>query len=131
MDDMIIFGSNKRKLHKMRQAIADYLKKYLGLELKGNYQVFPIKSRALDFMGFRFFRDKVILRKSIMLKASRKARRIAKKDKVSWYDAAQMVSYCGWFKSCDTYGCFEARIYPYVQKRNLRKKISHHSRKVA
>ena len=87
--------------------------------------------RCIDFMGFRFYRDKVTLRKSIMLKASRKARRIAKKDKVYWYDAAQMVSYCGWFKSCDAYGCFEARIYPYVQIRNLRKKISHHSRKVA
>lgn len=140
MDDMVVLGNNKRKLHELKNIIEEYLKNELCLTLKENWQIFrfdyPHKDgtnhgRCIDFMGFRFFRGKVILRKSIMLKASRKARRIAKKDKVSWYDASQMVSYCGWFKSCDTYGCFEDRIYPYVQIRNLRKKISHHSRKVA
>ena len=40
MDDMVIFGSNKRVLHRMRQAISDYLEKELGLELKANWQVF-------------------------------------------------------------------------------------------
>ncbi len=40
MDDMVIFGSNKRVLHRMRQAISDYLEMELGLELKANWQVF-------------------------------------------------------------------------------------------
>lgn len=36
MDDMVVFGSNKRVLHRMRQAISDYLEMELGLELKAN-----------------------------------------------------------------------------------------------
>lgn len=40
MDDMVVFGSNKRVLHRMRQAISDYLEMELGLELKANWQVF-------------------------------------------------------------------------------------------
>lgn len=83
MDDMVIFGSNKRVLHRMRQAISDYLEMELGLELKANWQVFRFsygnnQGRDLDFMGFRFYRNRTILRKSIMYKATRKARKISK-----------------------------------------------------
>lgn len=90
MDDMIVFGPNKRKLHKMRKSISIYLEDILGLELKGNYQVFNleyidkngnIKGRDLDYMGFRFIHNRVIMRKSIMLRMCRKARRINKKEK--------------------------------------------------
>lgn len=35
MDDMVIFGSNKKVLHQIRQAISEYLEANLGLELKG------------------------------------------------------------------------------------------------
>ena len=62
MDDMVIFGSNKKVLHRTRQAISDYLENELGLSLKDNWQVFRFsygngKGRDLDFMGFRFFRN--------------------------------------------------------------------------
>lgn len=40
MDDMVIFGSNKKVLHRTRQAISDYLENELGLSLKDNWQVF-------------------------------------------------------------------------------------------
>lgn len=42
MDDMVIFGSNKKVLHRMRQTVADYLESELGLELKANWQVLLI-----------------------------------------------------------------------------------------
>lgn len=55
MDDMVIFGSNKKVLHRTRQAISDYLENELGLSLKDNWQVFRFsygndKGRDLDFM---------------------------------------------------------------------------------
>lgn len=90
MDDMVIFGPNKKKLHRMREEIDAYLRRELGLELKDNWQVFRYSykdekgndcGRDLDFMGFRFFRDRTVLRRHIMLKASRKARRIGIKKK--------------------------------------------------
>lgn len=36
MDDMVILGGNKRKLIKIQQAIAEYLKENLGLTMKEN-----------------------------------------------------------------------------------------------
>lgn len=138
MDDMIIFGSNKRSLHKTRKGIAEYLEN-IKLELKDNWQVFKfdyIKSdgtrcgRPLDFMGFKFYRDRTIVRKSIMLKATRKANRIRKKEHVTWYDACQMVSYLGWLKSADTYNVFVERIKPYVNVKGLRIKISKHGKEL-
>ncbi len=41
MDDIVLFGPNKKKLHRARKAIAEYLQKRLRLQMKGNWQVFP------------------------------------------------------------------------------------------
>ena len=133
MDDMVVFGSNKRVLHQMRQAISNYLGTELGLTLKENWQVFRFsygdnKGRDLDFMGFRFYRNKTILRKTIMYKASRKARKIYKKEKATIYDARQMLSYLGWIDCTDTYQMYWKWIKPYISFRQLRKKISRYDK---
>lgn len=133
MDDMVVFGSNKKVLHRMRQAIADYLIDELGLELKDNWQVFRFsyidadgeeRGRDLDFMGFRFFRNRTILRKSIMYKATRKARKISKKEKPTIYDARQMLSYLGWIDCTDTYRMYHKWIKPYISFQRLKRKVS-------
>lgn len=131
MDDMVIFGSNKKDLHKMRHDISEYLGSNLGLNLKGNWQVFRFsygknKGRDLDFMGFRFYRNRTVLRRSIMLKATRKARKISKKEKPTIHDARQMLSYLGWVDCTDTYKMYEQWIKPYISFKKLRRKISNH-----
>lgn len=137
MDDMVIFGSNKKVLHRMRQAIADYLVDELGLELKDNWQVFRFsyidsegkeRGRDLDFMGFRFFRNRTILRKSIMYKATRKARKLSKKEKPTIYDARQMLSYLGWIDCTDTYRMYHKWIKPYVSFQRLKRKVSQYDK---
>lgn len=138
MDDMVICGNNKRKLHKVRIEISKYLADQLRLEMKGNWQVYRFdylnngvrKGRRIDFMGFLFYRDRVILRESIMLKASSKARKIHKKQKCTWYDAAQLLSYNGWFKHTDTHNMMLVRIYPYVSMKEMKKKVSEHSKRL-
>lgn len=129
MDDMVIFGANKKKLHFMRQAIDSYLNNNLGLELKENWQVFRFsygenKGRDLDFMGFRFYRNRTILRKKIMHRASRKAKKIFNKNKVTIYDARQMLSYLGWIDCTDTYFMYKKWIKPYVCFGMLKRKVS-------
>lgn len=137
MDDMVIFGSNKKVLHRMRQAVADYLESELGLELKANWQVFRFsyidhdgqeQGRDLDFMGFRFYHNRTILRKSIMFKATRKARKISKKEKPTILDARQMLSYLGWIDCTDTYQMYERRIKPYISFKQLKRKVSQFDR---
>ena len=133
MDDMVIFGSNKRKLHRIRKAVETYLKNHLDLKLKGNWQVFRFDytdksgehhGRFLDFMGFRFYRDKTTLRKSIMLKATRKARCFDKKDRVSTYEIRQMLSYLGWLDCTDTYKMYLKLIKPFVNFQYCKRRIS-------
>ena len=133
MDDMVIFGSNKKVLHRMRQAISDYLRDELGLELKSNWQVFRFsygngQGRDLDFMGFRFYRNKTILRKSIMYKATRKAKKISKKEKPTILDARQMLSYLGWLDCTDTYLMYLKWIKPYVNFQQLKRKASRYDK---
>lgn len=133
MDDMVIFDSNKRHLHQIRKAIGDQLKT-LGLALKGNYQVFRFhyirdgdRGRFLDFMGFRFYRNRLTLRRSIYSKAIRKARRIYKKlikdINVSVYECRQMLSYLGWISATDTYKGYLDNIKPYISVQYLERKI--------
>lgn len=139
MDDMVIFGSNKKKLHKIREAISQYLETELGLQLKGNWQIFRFDyakggkhyGRALDFMGFRFYRNKTILRKSIMIKATRKARKISKKEKPTIYDIRQMLAYIGWIDCTDTYRMYEKWIKPYVNIQNCKRRLSRYDRREA
>lgn len=133
MDDMVVFGSNKRVLHRMRQAISDYLEMELGLELKANWQVFRFsygnnQGRDLDFMGFRFYRNRTILRKSIMYKATRKARKISKKEKATILDARQMLSYLGWIDCTDTYLMYRKWIKPCVSFQQLKRKVSRYDK---
>ncbi len=137
MDDMVVFGANKRKLHKIQKSIQAYLETELGLTLKENWQVERFsytgpdgkdKGRDLDFMGFRFYRNRTVLRRAILLKASRKARRIGKKGFATIHDCRQMLSYKGWFGCTDTYQIYQQRIKPYVDMRKLRKKVGRYDR---
>ena len=132
MDDMVIFGSNKKELHRIRVEVQKYLEDNLGLELKDNWQVYRFiykskgkeKGRDLDFMGFRFRRGYTLIRKSIMLKMIRKARRIGNKDRPTIYDIRQMLAYKGWLKATDTYRLYNKYIQPYVSFKKMSKTLS-------
>jgi hypothetical protein len=80
-------------------------------------------------MGFVFHYNRTTLRKSILKRATKKAHRIAKKEKVNWYDASAMLASMGWFTHTDTYGFYEDHIKPYVNIKQLKKKVSKHSKK--
>lgn len=137
VDDMVIYGSNKKFLHRVRKAIATFLKERLGLEMKSNWQVFLfdyVKSdgthvgRDLDFLGFRFFRDRTILRKNLMYKMCRKARRIKRKVHLTVHDCSQMLSYIGWLDCTDTHEMYLKQIKPYVNFGYLKSRISENNK---
>lgn len=135
----------------LEEAMQDYLKNEMHQKIKYNWQVFrfeypdrkapPVidkktgkekpktRGRALDFMGFVFHYNRTTLRKSILKRATKKAHRIAKKEKVNWYDASAMLASMGWFTHTDTYGFYEDHIKPYVNIKQLKKKVSKHSKK--
>lgn len=149
MDDMVILGKSKKKLHKMHRAIETYLNDNLDLEIKGDWQVFrfeypvmkdgkPVldenrkqvtKGRMLDFMGFQFHHDRTTIRKSNIESARRKANHISKQDKISWYNASVMLPYMGLFKHTDTYNYYIEYIKPKINVKKLKRIVSKHSRK--
>ena len=133
MDDMVIFGPNKRELHEIRNEVEDYLHGVLGLELKDNWQIFLFDyvkkngfhiGRDLDFMGFRFYRNRTVLRKQLLFRMTRKAKKIYRKGKLTIYDCRQMLSYIGWLDATDSYDIYEKRIKPYLSFRRLMKHLS-------
>lgn len=144
-DDMVVLGKSKKKLHKIRTATEKYLNEELHLELKGDWQVFrfeyvfkkstnpdekdEVRGRMLDFMGFQFHHDRTTIRKSTLESARRKAYHIGKCEKISWYNATQMMSYMGSFKHTNTYDYYLKYIKPNVKVKKLKKIISKHSRK--
>lgn len=137
MDDMCLFGRNKKALHAAVRKIAEWLEPF-GLKLKANWQVFRVtytdkkgkrRGRDIDFMGFRFFRDKIIMRKKISLRARRLAARIAKSKVVSFKRAAAMISYCGWFKYTDSANFRTKYIDPNISLKNLKGVVRNEARK--
>ena len=63
-----------------------------------------------------------------MLKLTRKARRIWKKDKVTVHDARQMLSYLGWIDYTDTYDMYSEWVKPIVSFQSLKRKIRSHDK---
>lgn len=101
-DDIVIMGNDKGELHRLRSAAADYLKRELKLEIKDNWQVFPIASRGIDFLGYRFYPGYTLLRKSIALKFKRKMRVLRKGGIDPQAALSSIASYYGWLCHANT-----------------------------
>ena len=202
IDDIVLFGGNKKKMHEITRAIDAFVWREFQLTIKPNWQVFRLQyekaetclsinklhnlyrldwmlwqnkikhrlvmhngrrriilsiqtyekskeyidallsayggtasktvtlhGRALDFLGFKFYKNRITLRKSIMLAATRKARQIKRRSRICWKEAAAMISYMGWISHTDTYGLFLDRIRPFVNNRRLRRVIANHARR--
>lgn len=97
-DDIVVLHNDKKLLHNLLDGISHYLEG-IKLEVKGNWQIFPVDARGIDFLGYRFFHDYTLLRKSIKIKLTRNIHRIKKKHRnLSTSSIVNSVmSYYGWF----------------------------------
>lgn len=127
VDDMVLLGPNKKKLHKARILIAAYLES-INLKMKGNWQVFPIRYRDVDFLGLRFFRDRTILRKRNSLRMRRRIKKAGAKDRLNHYDASAIISYWGWIKRSDSYWFYNNYIKPHISIKKCRKVVSRYGK---
>lgn len=95
MDDMCVLAGNKAYLHQLRRDIADYMRDKLRLELKSNWQVFPITDKiGLDTLGYVFHRKYTRLRK----RNKKSFARAVKKNK----GPSSINAHLGWAKWADT-----------------------------
>ena len=95
-------GNDKELLNLTLLNINYYLTTKLKLELKPNYQIFPVDSRGIDFVGYRFYHSHTLLRKSIKIKINRLLDRYER----GYIELSKlkiiMQSYFGWLKYCNS-----------------------------
>lgn len=101
-DDIVILSGNKNYLHELFKDIDCYLTQNLKLEIKRNYQVFPVCSRGIDFVGYVFYHSHVLMRKTIKKRLCRKAAKLNKKDINTKSYKMQIAPWLGWAKHCDS-----------------------------
>lgn len=99
MDDCIFLSSNKNELHHLKMDIKWYLYRELKLELKYNWQVFPVKARGIDFIGYRTFHNYSLIRKSIYKSLRSKSKKLEYSKSLN----KSMASYKGWLMHGNCY----------------------------
>lgn len=101
-DDIVLLSSNKDQLRSWFLAMKIYLTQVLDLHVKDNYQIYPVESRGIDFVGYVCYHNHTLLRKSIKLRLWKLVdaycnKKISKETYIS-----RMASYSGWLKYCDS-----------------------------
>lgn len=128
MDNLTIFGANKRKLKKLRHLIEEWLNAH-QLRLKGDWQIFPTvrrhpkklldpprrgyerpKDRMPDAVGYRFGRGYTIPRKHNLLRIKRAVARYRKRKRLGKRimagAAASLLSRLGQLKHCNNHNIY-------------------------
>lgn len=128
MDNYTLFGPNKKLLHKARKLIAEYMKKNLGLNMKGNWQIFRTtfnpaverahrqrpekqqrlqKPRMVAAVGYRFSRTHTTIRRRNFLRFTRQSRRAQKRlaagKPISFKMASGLLSRIGQLKHSNSH----------------------------
>lgn len=111
-DDLVILSDNKDQLHSLLFDIKEYLRQKLNLTVKGNYQVFAVKDRGIDFVGYVHYHTHVLMRKSIKKAFARKI-----------YNGAghqTIAAYLGWAKHCNSNNLLNKLLHVQIQRTEYR-----------
>jgi len=83
MDDIVVLSYSKDALHEILDKMGLYLGAELKLEIKDNWQIFPVDSRGIDYVGFKQNHYNILLRKGILMRFYKKLSRIQKRYNIS------------------------------------------------
>lgn len=100
-DDIVVLGKDKHLLKSLfidiRNRISD-----LDLVVKDNWQIFPVESRGIDFLGYVFYHTHTRLRKSIKKNFFRYVGMICR-SKMTNEEAMKIIcGWVGWSTHCDS-----------------------------
>lgn len=150
MDNLTIFGPNKRKLHRLRKLIEDWLNAH-ELLLKGDWQVFrtvtkapkvPLKEprrgfvrpklRMPDAVGYRYGRGYVIPRKHNFIRMKRAVARYRRRRnqgrQICFHTAASIMSRLGQLKHCNNRNLYKILFRGERIQRELKRVIREQAR---
>lgn len=116
MDNITVFGSNKRKLRKLKVLVEEWLTGH-GLKLKGDWQIYPVisdympRGRMPNAVGYRYGRDYTLPRKHNLLRIKRGIKRYRKKaahnERIPPRMANSILSRLGQLKHCNNMSLYK------------------------
>lgn len=115
-DDVVILHSSKEHLADLRLKVSDYLETNLKLQLKHNWQVFPVDRRGIDFLGYKFYHTHTTLRKSTATQFKRTISQIKSSKPKTSRMINSIMSYAGWMKYADCHNFRTCLIDPQIHK---------------
>ena len=103
MDDIVVLAGSKARLHNILDAFALYLGTELKVEIKANWQIFPVDARGIDYVGFKQNHYGILLRKGILLNFYKKLEATKEKYDIKSEDDIKHLfpSEYGWIVRCD------------------------------
>lgn len=103
MDDICIFTATKADAHVVKNMTFRYFRDVLKMEIKDNWQVYPVDSRGVDFVGYRIFRNRVLYRKADFQRFRKRISEVYKHallGALTDKDVSRIYSYAGWLRWC-------------------------------
>lgn len=100
-DDIVVLSDSKEYLRSILGAMQEELGE-LHLTIKENWQIFPVESRGIDFLGYVFRHTYTKLRKSTKKRLIRKVVALSKLRMSFEKKWQELASYFGWLKYCNS-----------------------------
>ena len=102
MDDMALFGSNRKRLFRAVKELTRYAKDYLGFTIKPNFAIKRFDLEALDMMGFVIHRNGFTeMRERNFIHSRRLIDRFIATGRLVLSQAKRLISYKGFYKYSD------------------------------
>ena len=115
IDNLTIFGHNKKKLHRAIRSIMEFLGR-MGLRLKENWQLYNTRKRMVNAVGYRYKRGLTLIRKKNLLRLKRQCtrarKRIAAHRKIAPIQARGILSRSGQLKHCAGWSLYDKHVRP-------------------
>lgn len=127
MDDMTLYSSSKKRLQFfLHNNLMWLLEKEYHLELKGNYQVFPVDGRGVDFCGYVFYHGYTRLRRRTKERMIERMLELRKKYEdgkmITEHDFGTFNAYQGILSHCDSFHLWEKYMEPVIPAIELYRK---------
>lgn len=103
-DDIVILHEDKKYLHDIKNIIFEKLNNEYFLNIKNNWQIFPVEKQGLDFLGWVFTKNCTTLRKSTATNFKDKTRYIKRNHhkNLNICPISSIMSYWGIIKPADS-----------------------------
>lgn len=131
MDDILLLGSNAKKMHMAVDRAIEYAHENMGLTIKPTWNVRKVSEMDfIDTMGFRVYRDHVTIRRRVFLRVRRAYKKPTKKRyrRINLKQAQKCTSYFGTIKNTNSQKL--AKKYHIYKTVKLSKEVISHESKL-